>query len=54
LQSEGFADAIFHSGAQHGATVDDCAEGMRAMVAISHSVERGQPVRLSEVTGGLA
>ncbi len=54
LQIEGFADAIFHPGAQHGANVDDGAEGLRAMVAISRSVARGEPVRLAQVTGGLA
>jgi len=54
LQIEGFADAILNGVSQQGANVDDGAAGMRAMVAISHSVERGTPVRLSEVSGSLA
>ena len=54
LQIEGFADTILKGVSQHGASVDDGAAGMRAMVAISHSAERSAPVRLAEVTGSLA
>jgi hypothetical protein len=34
--------------------VEDGAQGMRAMVAISQSVAQGRPVRLDEVSGSLA
>lgn len=53
-QVEGFADTILTGAAQRGANVEDGAEGVRVLVAISQSVERGEPVRLADVTGGLA
>ena len=53
LQIEGFADAILHGKAQHGATVDDGLAAMRALVAIARSVERGETVTLGEATGGV-
>jgi predicted dehydrogenase len=53
LQIEGLAETIFNRGLQAGANVDDGAEGVRALVAISHSVHSGQPVRLAEVSGGV-
>ena len=53
LQIEGFADAILHGKAQHGATVDDGLAAMRALVAIARSVERGKTVTLGEATGGV-
>jgi predicted dehydrogenase len=54
LQIEGFADAILNRSVQHGANVDDGAEGFRALVAISRSVESGERVRLADVSGGVA
>lgn len=53
LQIEGFADSILNHSAQHGATVDDGVAGVRALVAIARSVERGEPVRLADVSGGV-
>ena len=53
-QIEGFADTILNGAPQRGANVDDGAEGVRILVAISQSVERGEPVRLKDVNGGLA
>jgi predicted dehydrogenase len=53
LQIEGFADTILHGAPQHGATVDDGTAAMRALVAIARSVERGESVKLAEVTGGV-
>lgn len=53
LQIEGFADTVLHGAPQHGATVDDGAAAMRALVAIARSVESGQSVRLNEVTGSV-
>jgi predicted dehydrogenase len=50
---EGFADTILHTQPQHGATVEDGVAAMRALVAIARSVERGESVRLAEVTGGV-
>ena len=42
LQIEGFADTILHGAPQHGATVDDGTAAVRALVAISRSVEAGR------------
>ena len=53
LQIEGFADAILKGAPQRGATVDDGAEGVRALVAIARSVETARPVRLADVTGAV-
>jgi predicted dehydrogenase len=53
LQLEGFADTILHGKPQHGATVDDGVAAMRALVAIARSVERGESVHLSDVTGAV-
>jgi predicted dehydrogenase len=53
LQIEGFADTILHGKPQLGATVDDGVAGVRAMVAIAHSVENGEWVRLADVSGGV-
>lgn len=53
LQIEGFADAVLHNTPQVGANIDDGLAAMRAMVAIAQSVERGQAVRLSEVSGAV-
>jgi len=51
LQIEGFADAILHRKPQLGATATDGAAAVRALVAISRSVEHGGWVRLDQVTG---
>jgi predicted dehydrogenase len=53
LQIEDFAETILNRGVQHGANVEDGVEGVRALVAISRSVQRGEPVRLGEVSGGV-
>ena len=52
-QLEGFADTILNGASQHGARIDDGVAAMRAMVAIARSVESGEKVRLSDVTGGV-
>jgi predicted dehydrogenase len=52
LQLEGFADAVLKGNPVQG----DVGEGiaaMQAMVAIAHSVETGEWVRLAEVRGGV-
>ncbi len=53
LQIEGFADTILHDTPQHGADINDGIAAMRALVAIVRSVECGQWVRLSEVSGAV-
>jgi predicted dehydrogenase len=53
LQIEGFADTILHGKPQRGANVDDGIAAMRALVAISRSVESGHAVRLDQVTGSV-
>lgn len=53
LQIESFADTILHGKPQQGATIEDGVAAMRAMVAITRSAERGAPVRLDEVSGGV-
>lgn len=53
LQIEGFADTILKGIPQHGASVVDGLSAIRAMVAIARSVERGVPVRLADVSGGV-
>ncbi len=53
LQIESFADAILHGKPQAGADVDDGYAAMRAMAAIARSVDSGERVLLSEVTGGV-
>ena len=50
-QIEGFADTILHGAPQHGANLDDGIAAVRALVAITHSVMYGRPVRLADVTG---
>jgi len=52
-QIEGFADAILQGAPQHGASVDDGTAAIRAMVAIARSVETGESVRLSDVSGSV-
>lgn len=53
LQIEGLADAVLHGKPQSGASVDDGYAALRAMVAIARSVETGERVLLSDVTGGV-
>ena len=53
LQIEGLADTILNHSPQRGATVEDGAAGVRALVAIARSVERGEPVRLADATGSV-
>jgi predicted dehydrogenase len=52
-QVEGFAEVILQGAAQRGATAADGAAALRALVAISRSVETGERVRLADVTGGV-
>jgi predicted dehydrogenase len=51
LQIEDFAEAVLKGHAQRGAGIDDGLAAMRAMVAISRSVDSGQMVRLAQVNG---
>ena len=52
-QVEGFAAAILDGAPRTGAGPDDGMAAMRAMVAIARSVETGEFVRLTDVTGGV-
>ena len=51
LQIEGFADTILHGAPQHGAPLEDGLAAVRAMAAISQSVETGEWVELAGVQG---
>ncbi|MFL5806933.1 MAG: Gfo/Idh/MocA family protein [Roseiflexaceae bacterium] len=53
LQLEAFAEAILHGAPQRGADVDDGLATMRALVAVARSAERGEYMRLDEVSGGV-
>jgi predicted dehydrogenase len=53
LQIEGFADSILKGVPLHGSSVDDGLATVRAMTAIAHSVEHGDPVRLADVKGSV-
>ena len=53
LQLEHFADVILKGIPSVAASVEDGTAAMRAMVAIARSVESGQKVVLSQVTGGV-
>jgi len=53
LQIEGFADTILNGIPQHGANIDDGVAAMRAMVAITRSVETGEAVRLADASGAI-
>lgn len=53
LQLEAFADTILQGAPQRGATAEDGAAALRALVAIARSVETGERVRLSDVSGGI-
>src|SRR5205823_2455660 len=51
LQIEGFADAILHRVPLRGASVEDGLAAVRALVAISRSVETGAWISLADVRG---
>jgi len=53
LQIEGFADTILHKAPMRGADIDDGTAAIRALVAISRSVETGKWVQLADVAGGV-
>jgi predicted dehydrogenase len=53
LQIEGFADTILHKAPMRGADIEDGTAAIRALVAISRSVETGEWVQLADVTGGV-
>ena len=53
LQLEGFADTILHDVPLHGASIEDGVAALRALVAISRSVETGAWVSLADVIGGV-
>jgi predicted dehydrogenase len=53
LQLEGFADTILHGTPLHGASIEDGVAALRALVAISRSVETGAWITLADVTGGV-
>jgi predicted dehydrogenase len=53
LQIESFAAAILDGAPQLGAGIDDGIAAMRVMTAIARSVETGEKVKLSDVTGGV-
>jgi predicted dehydrogenase len=53
LQLEGFADTILHDAPLHGASIEDGVAALRALVAISRSVETGAWVSLADVIGGV-
>lgn len=52
-QIEGFAETILHGAPLHGAGIDDGVAAIRALVAISRSVETGDWVALADVTGAV-
>jgi predicted dehydrogenase len=51
LQIEAFADRILHGASSQAATAEDGLAAVRGLVAIARSVERGERVRLGDVTG---
>jgi predicted dehydrogenase len=51
LQIEGFADTIMHQAPMRGADIEDGTAAIRALVAISRSVETGQWVQLADEAG---
>jgi predicted dehydrogenase len=53
LQVEALADTILKGEPQRGATADDGVAAVRAMVAIARSVETGEKIRLTEVSGAV-
>jgi predicted dehydrogenase len=53
LQIESFADTILYNAPMRGADISDGTSAIRALVAISRSVESGNWVHLADVTGGV-
>ena len=53
LQVEGFADTILHGAPMQRADSEDGTTAIRALVAITRSVETGEWVWLADVTGGV-
>ena len=53
LQIEGFADTILHKAPMRGADIVDGTAAIRALVAISRSVETGKWVQLADMAGGV-
>jgi predicted dehydrogenase len=53
LQLEGLADTLLHGTPLHGASIEDGVAALRALVAISRSIETGVWVSLAEVKGGV-
>ena len=53
LQIEGFADTILHNAPMRGADIEDGTAAIRALVAISRSVESGNWIQLADVVGGV-
>jgi predicted dehydrogenase len=52
-QVEGFAEAILEGAPMRGANAEDGLAAVRGMVAMAHSAQTGEAVRLSEVEGGV-
>ncbi|MCC6579805.1 MAG: Gfo/Idh/MocA family oxidoreductase [Phycisphaeraceae bacterium] len=53
LQVEAFADSILCGKLVRGATAEDGAAALRAMVAVARSVETGQRIALADATGAV-
>ena len=53
LQVEGFAETILHGVPQHGADLSDGAAAVRALAAIARSVESGERILLSQISGAV-
>jgi predicted dehydrogenase len=53
LEIEGFADTILHGAPMRGANVEDGVAAIRALVAISRSVESGEWVSLADMAGSV-
>ena len=53
LQIEGFADTVLHKTPMRGASAEDGVAAMKAMVAISRSIEEGKKIKLENVTGAV-
>jgi predicted dehydrogenase len=53
LEIEGFADTILHGAPMRGANVEDGVAAIQTLVAISRSVETGEWVALTDVTGSV-
>jgi len=53
LQIEGFADTILHKAPMRGADIVDGTAAIRALVAISRSLETGKWVQLADMDGAV-